>query len=508
MDPSDPDYIVVDPTYDEKAHPQQLGNGVQEIRTRLSSSLKQKWGLQDRRAAYKSELYPWLESVDEFTNPYNLDNKSPFDFYSHQGDIARFNFPARSGPGNYIAWYFWSGYVDCVDINVLPSSTPVVHRYGRNATTLGAKQYAIKLDHCEIRFVESAKTMLHVLDPVTRDASICINECINAGFQSCSAVQAVRVTNVEGTLPWQPNIPWTPFLQNATAFFRQEDWPCQCHSPQECHAKGCKRKTQADAAREGFWMLWEEPGMSNANPDNYPNLKDDDYVCFGTKPWRNQDNQVVEDYVVSNDPSDPVWHSTCYLTATSGGFIDIAPEEDRNPPIDWQADDRCLRCNELQSLLKSSSSLIPFWDRSMVPVAADMCADCELCAAAAPEGLPTRAEKLSALTGPDVPFAGLTGQEERQEFEAAQDNAAARNSDTSSRSTLVFGLSRSNSVLVLLAIGVGAMALLAALVYSIVVCRRRGRGDLKRMQHSAAHGGIGLDLQRNPASATAAFEHW
>lgn len=36
-----------------------------------------------------------------------------------------------------------------------------------------------------------------------------------------------------------------------------------------------------------------------------PQLKDDDYFCYGLTPYRNQDLQAAEDFMTSEDPEDP-----------------------------------------------------------------------------------------------------------------------------------------------------------------------------------------------------------
>ena len=74
-------------------------------------------------------LLSWIESVHLF----NL-NFFESGTYFAQADIARFSIPARSGPGDYIVWFQWQGYTDCVDVNVIPGTVDVSNRYGLNAT--------------------------------------------------------------------------------------------------------------------------------------------------------------------------------------------------------------------------------------------------------------------------------------------------------------------------------------------------------------------------------------
>jgi hypothetical protein len=54
------------------------------------------------------------------------------------------------------------------------------------------------------------------MDPVTRDASQCVADCLKRGT-SCTGVQIVRAQNPSNTLYALPNIPFTPWVYNATA---------------------------------------------------------------------------------------------------------------------------------------------------------------------------------------------------------------------------------------------------------------------------------------------------
>ncbi len=71
----------------------------------------------DKRASYVSAKYPWIEMVSLFNNVFKNHNT-----VVDQADIARFFVPARSGPGSFVVWFQWSGYMDCVDVDVQPGS--------------------------------------------------------------------------------------------------------------------------------------------------------------------------------------------------------------------------------------------------------------------------------------------------------------------------------------------------------------------------------------------------
>ncbi len=128
--------------------------------------------------------YPFLESAHMFFNVL----KEHFT-YSNHADIARFTVPGRLGIGNFILWFYWSGYMDCVDINVQPGTTAIVNRYGLPASATNVPTF-VKLDHCEYTYIGSALTQARKLGS-NRDASACVADC--AKTRNCYGVQIVRV---------------------------------------------------------------------------------------------------------------------------------------------------------------------------------------------------------------------------------------------------------------------------------------------------------------------------
>ena len=114
--------------------------------------------------------FSWIESISAFYNPY-VEHTA----YANQNDIARFSIPARQGPGDYIVWFFWQGYMDCVDVNVVSGTKDVVNRYGLLASS--APSTMVKMDHCEYTYIGTAATQCRKIT-ATRDASQCIADCI------------------------------------------------------------------------------------------------------------------------------------------------------------------------------------------------------------------------------------------------------------------------------------------------------------------------------------------
>ena len=143
---SDPTYIVRETSYMDKAHP--TWYSAARAKYTIQSHFKPQLAAKDKRVSYASAKYPWIESVDAFDN-----SLTQHAVYNDQANIARFVVPARHGPGDYIAWFYWSGYKDCVDINVMAGTTPVALRYGYNTT--GQQPTVIKQDHCQYTYIPS-----------------------------------------------------------------------------------------------------------------------------------------------------------------------------------------------------------------------------------------------------------------------------------------------------------------------------------------------------------------
>ena len=90
---------------------------------------------QDQRVSYESTLYPWLESAFRYTQNYHL---------AEDFDAVQLKLEGRKGDGNYVLHWRWSGYYDCVDIDVRGGSIDVVNKYG---VTTGDYVYN-RVDHC------------------------------------------------------------------------------------------------------------------------------------------------------------------------------------------------------------------------------------------------------------------------------------------------------------------------------------------------------------------------
>lgn len=112
----------------------------------------------DKRVSYESAKYPWIESAFRYTHLYHL---------PHDYDVIKLNVPAKSGPGHYIVHWRWSGYYDCVDIDVRQDTVP--HIYG--IMPEGGGYVFNRIDHCQ--YIEPKEILTTCMDiPYDIEATI------------------------------------------------------------------------------------------------------------------------------------------------------------------------------------------------------------------------------------------------------------------------------------------------------------------------------------------------
>lgn len=88
----------------------------------------------DIRLNYASTEYPWIESAMRVPHLYHM----PDDF-----NIFRTQVAGRSGDGHYILHWRWSGYFDCIDLDL--RSSAVTNVYGQD----GDGYIFNRIDHCQ-----------------------------------------------------------------------------------------------------------------------------------------------------------------------------------------------------------------------------------------------------------------------------------------------------------------------------------------------------------------------
>jgi hypothetical protein len=88
-------------------------------------------------------------------------------------------------------------------------------------------------------------------------------------------------------------------------------------------------------------------------------------------PYRNQDLQASEDFMITDDPLDPRWFSTCYFKVAQGGFINVPSVAQAFAP--WKAGDNCVTCSVRKTAQASSVNTVTNW----LPSLTATCVNCD-----------------------------------------------------------------------------------------------------------------------------------
>lgn len=139
----------------------------------------------DARVAYSNPTYPWILALHKFTAIKPTEDKNGF---PKQFDTARFDIPAGSAAGGYIVQYYWRGYRDCIDVQVVEGTGTVgtssgamfgigpLTTDGTDSSNDGGVVTAptettynmAKVDHCQYR-----KGLYTLLDTAGGGADVC-----------------------------------------------------------------------------------------------------------------------------------------------------------------------------------------------------------------------------------------------------------------------------------------------------------------------------------------------
>lgn len=272
------------------------------------------------------------------------------------------------------------------------------------------------------------------------------------------------------------NIPWIPRVTNATLKEMGIYDPCDALTVHERTTRGCL-----------------QPPTNFANPSNF-NFTKDDFVCFGVRPFRNQDNQVEEDWTIATEPEDPVFYSTCFSLVPAGGFLDVPPLVQQEVP--WATGDACLACDFHDALRQLNDSQVPHWAQGVAP-AGRPCQDCSV----ANSDWSVSAARAQ-LAGENRPYAGVdpaTGEPIVPPAEPSNDGGGGSGSSGVNAildNKLYLGL-------VIAAIAVALLGLGAGSWFGLRRCRNRtssANSDLAKMQRAAGNETSGAELTSNPVA--------
>ena len=333
----------------------------------------------DRRVAYASSAHPWILSVHRFRNGAS---------WAQQFDVAPFELPAGTPPGQYIAHYYWRGYRDCIDIDVLPDSLPVAEtsnaRYGYKDTELTTYQ---RIDHCQY---EAGTYQVY---------SGSKESCYSRSGSTCFIIPPPGQTNSNG--------------ETAEEALAECQRRCNRNKNRCTSVVVVPHMMPAAVALDGGGETNAPWGTANCKHSCFEGEPANSSVCYGLRGF---DNKNVEEEwtVVDRDAEDEIFYSTCYRRIPGYAFdspgCGDACYAAGGPaqPVAWRFAEQCVACEVATRNAVPTS--VPFWE---------LADECVLCnrddvgpALPAPPPIPSRPVIVSAPSPPvddASTFGGITG---------------------------------------------------------------------------------------------------
>jgi hypothetical protein len=308
----------------------------------------------DRYASYQSTAYPWIKAVWR----YEIQEADPGEwdfaiFFAKQGNV---NLP----PGDYVMHYLWSGYYDCIDINVIAADVvpgPVPFVYGKPPNGTGI--FANRIDHCMFDEPQWYVTLPRpVWGGLEGAISSCVRNCIDSYENGgCGGVQVFPISAISQN--WGPH--WSP-SNNILKTFYDAAWNPNAHwtdglFPSLAREEGFPYDNTGvlDANNNdiyaGIWRRWEYvpagstsyrwTGIHQATVTKLKNFVEtgtgqtDPWVCIYVSP--RQPTSTIDKYTLTEDPLDPIFYGTCYEVLEQKEFIGInASVQSFSPNIPYQ----------------------------------------------------------------------------------------------------------------------------------------------------------------------------
>ena len=88
----------------------------------------------------------------------------------------------------------------------------------------------------------------------------------------------------------------------------------------------------------------------------------DSFICYGFFPPTDEP-EVGTIYTVSDDPTDPVFYSTCYTKEEVTRIAGTSPTNtSKDVIVPWHFDDKCISCAQATSNAKLPNSKVAKWD--------------------------------------------------------------------------------------------------------------------------------------------------
>jgi len=298
----------------------------------------------DKRAECKSSKFDWMIQVHRFRHERHMPKEL---------DTAYLSFPPRRGAGHYIVYYHWSGYRDCVDVDVTSQSTVAeASRYG--VMSADAEVFE-RIDHCAFEYAQMCKHFAEVID--TETLAACQNKCSNEGPGKCDGVMLQPLK-----FPDERMNAYRGLHENVLAPAQKENhvtWSCRDVFAVAKKA-GQDKKITVDVDKL----------LTRANEIGKTPM-----FCYTVKSRKHQD-EVFRKYQISLDPDSPTFYSTCYLRkrVVNFGVKSQWWASNANANVNtaisqpWKFEDQCISCKDRASEYRHP---VPKWRLS------DTCVNCD-----------------------------------------------------------------------------------------------------------------------------------
>jgi len=242
-------------------------------------------------------------------------------------DVAHFWIPGYSGFGRYLVQYVWSGYRDVVDVDFLPQNVTNVYGVPSNTTRWR------RIDHCLFNNPRSIFDFTEVLS----DADYCLNKCSSRTATSCWGVNVV------------------PIMAPDTAYIFTQPSDANWLYP--------------SIYGTDIYVPWNYTVLNTTRGQFLANPSPNKYMCFSVMPADFTD--TTDEYVVSKDPDDPVFYSTCYYRYRGNVFPGYTDSVDPTiTPGPWRFGLHCLDC--VSQATNEVPDIVPVWK------VVDKCINCDL----------------------------------------------------------------------------------------------------------------------------------
>jgi hypothetical protein len=320
----------------------------------------------DAYVSYRSATYPWIVSLWRF----EIQEADP-----NEWDVAVFDIPSAfiTNGGDFIIHYVWSGYYDCIDINVLPQTTPIPYVYGKPVNGSDSLR-ANRIDHCVFdRPYQFTSWPRLILNGLKGAAAGCIEHCKYYFDKSgCAGVSVFPLSII--TKNWGPHWSTTSnILQqlyadawNPSGHFSDGLWNVDDGIPYDVLSGDIPRDLWRRFVRHPSFLeytgvhqetfntlkAFQENPFGVANPDPW--------VCVPVHP--RTPTTTVDKMTLADDPLDAVWASTCYEIIEALEFIGFnLTENDFNPNVPFkQVGGGCLSCADAAAWRDEAYS--PTWE--------------------------------------------------------------------------------------------------------------------------------------------------